>query len=687
MNPNNLLKNETSPYLLQHADNPVDWHPWNQDTLALAKKQNKPILLSVGYSACHWCHVMAHESFEDEDTAKIMNELFINVKVDREERPDLDKIYQTSHSLLTGRPGGWPLTIFMTPDEQMPFYAGTYFPDKPRYNMPSFKDILNMVSNVYQTRKEDIDKQNESLNDMLKNMSQHSYDKNARLTSLPLDLARKQIESEFEGKYGGFSGAPKFPHPAMIERALRHWSLMKSNNQNDEHIIKIALFTLKQMALGGIFDHVGGGFCRYSTDEQWMIPHFEKMLYDNGQLLPLYCYAYQITKDPIFERAATQTADWVIREMQSDEGGYYSAQDADSDGVEGKFYIWTPDEIKNILGNQDYEIFSKSFGLNRAANFEGAWHLHTYVEPGQLANEYNLSESKIFEILDRCRKILFNERAKRINPGRDDKILTSWNALMIRGMVIAGRTFNKSEYIASAKDALDFIKSILWKDNHLLATYKDNKAHLNAYLDDYAFLLSALLDYLQSNWNNDYLIWAKEIADTLLNKFEDTENGGFYFTSHDHEKLIQRSMTFSDDAMPSGNAIAASALQRIGLLLANTTYLDAAENCLKTSNNSLQSQAIIHCNILHALEENINSPTIVVIRGDDDIIQAWQDIIHEQYLPGVYVVAIPTDEEVIDELKNKQAKENTCAYICEGTNCLSPIESLGEFIDYFESGK
>jgi len=621
---------------------------------------------------------MAHESFEDEQTAQLMNDLFINIKVDREERPDLDQIYQSAHSILTGRPGGWPLTVFISPNDQMPFYAGTYFPDTPRHNMPSFQEILKMVSDAYQTKKDDIEKQNNSLRDMLDNMVEHNKDPDLTLNALPLDLARKQIESEFEAEYGGFSGAPKFPHPAMIERALRHWHLMKSQDHEDQRILEIALFSLEKMALGGIFDHLGGGFCRYSTDEKWMIPHFEKMLYDNGQLLTLYSYAYQISQNPVFKRAALTTAEWVIREMQSPEGGYYSAQDADSEGVEGKFYIWTPEQVKSLLNKDDYSIFAQCYGLDKKENFEGAWHLHTYTNTADLCKNFDKSENEIEKILSDCRKTLFIERKKRIAPGRDDKLLTSWNGLMIRGMLISSRIFNKPEYAESAKSALDFIHKQLWKNKQLLATYKDNRAHLNAYLDDYAYLLLALIEYLQQEWDNNLLGWAIEIADSLLENFEDKENGGFYFTSHNHEQLIQRSKTFTDNAMPSGNAIAALGLQQLGLLIGNSRYLNSAENCIKTSYKNLQSHASIHCSLLHALEENLNPPKIIILRGNQRDIDEWRSTIQGEYKPDILCFAINSKESVIDAISAKKPMDTTCAYICEGTHCLAPVTDINE---------
>jgi len=591
-NPDNKLYNETSPYLLQHADNPVNWHPWNEDSLALAKKLNKPILLSIGYSACHWCHVMAHESFEDTNTAKIMNAHFINIKVDREERPDLDKIYQTAHSLLTSRSGGWPLTVFLSPNNQMPFFAGTYFPNQPRYNMPAFSEIMQLVSDAFKNKQTEIQQQETSINNILKNISSHTPS-NETLNALPLDLARKQLEGAFRKNTGGFSDAPKFPHPDMLERCLRHYLFLKSQNKTDNRALEILTFTLDKMALGGFQDQIGGGFFRYSTDEFWMIPHFEKMLYDNAQLLKTYTQAFLVTQHPLYKQTLQLTANWLIREMQTELGGFCSALDADTDKIEGQTYVWKPEQIKTLLTEKEFSFFEEKYNLSKPANFEGNWHLHSNINNNTLANKLGTSLKKLETVLDCANNKLLAKRNTRKQPGRDDKILCSWNALTIYAMAQAGRCTNNKEYIASAIKSSEFIFNTLWKSKRLLASYKDGKAHLAAYLDDYAYLLQAVIEILQSKWSNTYYNWAIEIADGLLEYFEDKKNGGFFFTSHDHEKLLYRSKTFSDDATPNGNGVAASALIKLGLLSGNTKYLDAAEKTLHCAHSSLNEQAII----------------------------------------------------------------------------------------------
>ena len=674
----NLLANETSPYLLQHADNPVYWHPWNQQALDLAKQENKPILLSIGYSACHWCHVMAHESFEDEDTAAIMNEYFINIKVDREERPDLDKIYQTAHSLLTSRPGGWPLTLFLSPDNQMPFFAGTYFPDQARHNMPSFKQLMQHIHEIYQNQQHAIKQQDASLQQMLSQISSHTKDETTAITSLPLDIARRQIESSFDTEFGGFSDIPKFPHPAILQYLLQHWAFMQSQKQDDHHALEMANFSLQKMAQGGLFDHIGGGFCRYSTDTYWMIPHFEKMLYDNGSLLKTYAQIYHITKKNLFKRAVQLTAEWIIREMQSPEGGYYCAQDADSEGMEGKFYIWQQNEIKNLLGN-DYDFFAHCFGFDKKDNFEGHWYPHMHYSLEQLSQEFNLNEDTLLNKISQLQTLLFNAREQRIKPELDDKILCAWNGLMINGMITAGQILQRQDFIESAEKSLEFIYQNLWQQNRLLATYKNNQARLNAYLDDYAYLLQALISFLQYEWQQDYYLWAQQIANTLLDFFEDKDNGGFYFTSHDHETLIQRSKTFTDDAMPSGNAIAAQALQILGLLKGSSSYLEAAENTIRAGQTHIQNQAISHCSLLQAQQNFLHPPTIIILRGKKPMLKTWQEIAQKHYSTGLYCFAIPDDTKLDESLSNKKILGDVCAYICTGTTCSAAITDINEY--------
>jgi uncharacterized protein YyaL (SSP411 family) len=555
--PNRLAK-ETSPYLQQHADNPVDWYPWGEEALAEAKRTGKPILLSVGYSACHWCHVMAHESFEDPEIARLMNDLFVNIKVDREERPDIDQIYQVAQAMLTQRNGGWPLTMFLTP-EQLPFFGGTYFPDSPRYGMPGFGDLIQRVRHFYDENPEDIRSQGAQLSAALARTAPGGATQRAELNANALDEANDYLKAAFDREHGGFSGAPKFPHPDTLELLLRRYAAL-----GDPEALELATFTLRKMAEGGIYDQVGGGFARYSVDAAWAIPHFEKMLYDNGWLLRLYADAWAITREPLYERVCAETAAWVMREMQSPAGGYYSSLDADSEGEEGKFYVWTPDEMRALLTEPEYAVASAAFGLGDPPNFENRhWHLVMARPVSEVARGLGMDADAAQRLLDSAKEKLRKAREKRVRPGRDDKALTSWNALMIHGMARAARVFARADWLASARAALDFIRHTMWRNGKLLATAKDGRAHLDAYLDDHAYLLAALLEMLQADFDARDLAWAGEIGEVLMEKFHDAAAGGFFFTSHAHERLIHRPKPGPDNATPSGNAVAAWALNRL----------------------------------------------------------------------------------------------------------------------------
>jgi len=556
----NRLARETSPYLQQHADNPVDWYPWGEEALAESKRTGKPILLSVGYSACHWCHVMAHESFEDPEIARVMNDNFVNIKVDREERPDIDQIYQVAQAMLTQRNGGWPLTMFLTP-EQMPFFGGTYFPNRPKYGMPGFGDLLMRVRTFYDENPDDIRAQGEQLVEALARTSPRAGD-TPEFDALPLDQAAMYLASAFDSVEGGFSGAPKFPHPDTIELLMRRFAAL-----GERASLERALLTLRKMAEGGIYDQLGGGFARYSVDERWAIPHFEKMLYDNGWLLRLYADAWAITRDPLFKRVCEETAAWVMREMQSPEGGYYSSLDADSEGHEGKYYVWTPAEASALLTSAEYKLVSAVYGLDNAPNFENThWHLVVAFSLEAVAKDQGLDAGTARHMLDHARAKLFAAREKRVRPGRDEKVLASWNALMIGGMAHAARVFGRPEWLASARKALDFVRREMWRDGKLLATAKDGRAHLDAYLDDHAYLLAALLEVMQAQFDPRDLEWATKLGRVLLDEFHDPVQGGFFFTSHDHETLIHRPKPGPDNATPSGNAVAALALNRLSFL-------------------------------------------------------------------------------------------------------------------------
>src|SRR4051812_732665 len=651
----NRLAQETSPYLQQHAGNPVDWYPWGEEALERARREDKPILLSIGYSACHWCHVMAHESFEDAAVAAVMNRLFVNIKVDREERPDLDQIYQTAHQMLAQRAGGWPLTMFLTP-EGAPFFGGTYFPKQARHGMPAFPQLCERIAAIWREQRGEIAAQNEQVHQAFASTLPRAAAAPNELSAEVVQAMLENLRGNFDGTFGGFGGAPKFPHPTDLELCLRE-------GEKD-----IALVTLERMCEGGIYDQLGGGFSRYSVDAQWSIPHFEKMLYDNGPLLALLADAWSVTQAPIFRRCAEETAAWLMREMQSPEGGYYSSLDADSEHEEGKFYVWQRDEIRSLLTAEEYAAVAARFGIEGPPNFEnGQWHLRITqpLPPGTEA------------VIDRARAKLYAAREKRIRPGRDEKILVSWNALAIRGMAHAGRVLGKREWIASARRALEFIRGRMWHERKLLATYKDGRAHLNAYLDDYAFLIAALLEVMQAEFSVADLNFATELADTLLAEFEDPQAGAFFFTGKSHERLFHRPKPGQDNAMPSGNAIAAWALGRLAALTGEQRYAVAAERTLALFYPAMREYPAGYAAMAMALAEQLAPPKVLVLRGRQPELERWQEELARDYLPDGLVIALADGLAGLPAALDKpKRREPVNGWLCRGVTCLAPISDL-----------
>ena len=648
----NRLSRETSPYLQQHAANPVDWYSWGEEALARARAEDKPILLSVGYSACHWCHVMAHESFEDPQVAATMNRLFINVKVDREERPDLDQIYQAAHQMLAQRPGGWPLTMFLSPDGT-PFFGGTYFPHTARYGMPAFAELCERIGALWRERRADIEAQNSELAQALARTNPRRSGERAAFSSEAIQALTDTLRASFDAVHGGFGGAPKFPHPTDLELCLRRREL------------EIARVTLLRMCEGGIYDQLGGGFCRYSTDAHWTIPHFEKMLYDNGPLLGLLADAWVLTREEPFARCAHDTAGWIVREMQSSEGGYYSSLDADSEHEEGRFYVWSRDEVRDLLSTQEYEAIARHYGLDGPPNFENRlWHLRVTAP---VEDEAALAQA---------RAKLFQAREKRVRPGRDEKILVSWNALAMRGMAHAGRVFGRPDWIESARRALQFVRGAMWRDGRLHATYKDGRAHLAAYLDDYAFLLAAVLELVQDRYSSDELVFARGLADVLLEQFEDPAEGGFFFTAREHEALIHRPKSGHDHATPAGNAIAAWSLQRLAALVADDRYARAAERTLELFYPQMRAQPAGFAAMAIALEEHLKPPRTLILRGKAQALPAWQDALAQEFLPDLAVLAIADGMDAPAVLDKPARPEPVNAWLCRGVTCLAPVTDL-----------
>jgi uncharacterized protein len=683
----NHLISQTSPYLQEHAHNPVDWFAWGHEAFERARAEQKPIHLSIGYSSCHWCHVLAEESFEDEQTARLLNERFVNIKVDREERPDLDRIYQIAQHLITQRSGGWPLTMFLSPEDQRPFFGGTYFPKESRYGMPAFKDVLARVADYYASHRAELRAQGDALMRVFDEIEPSGVAAQAHLDASPLAAARADLAASFDRQAGGFGSAPKFPHSLTLEFLLRqsHASAADraagakpaaAGSHADETALHMATLTLRRMGEGGLNDQLAGGFCRYSVDPYWMIPHFEKMLYDNAGLLAVYAQAALATGDASHARIAAETAEWVIREMQSPAGGYYSSFDADSEGHEGKYYVWDRSVIERALTPHEFAAFAPRFGIDREPNFEGRWHLHTYLTVEEIAARLAKSPREVSDQIDSARRKLLAIRAGRVPPARDDKVLTSWNALTIRGMAWAARALGRDDFAASASRALLFIRRTHWHDGRLLATSRDGRAHLDAYLDDYAYLADAILELQQVRFVADEVAFARELLDVLLSHFADAETGALFFTSDDHETLIHRSKSFGDDATPSGNGVAALALQRMGYVLGETRYLRAAERILRAGWNALQRHPSSHIALLLALEEYVHAPETVILRGAGDQIEAWRRQLVRIYSPRRIVLAIPDGaQDLPAALAEKAPRGPAVAYLCRGTVCSAPLES------------
>ncbi len=656
----NKLVNEKSLYLLQHADNPVNWYPWTQEAFEIAKNNNKPIILSIGYSACHWCHVMAQESFEDSETAEIMNKYFVNIKVDKEERPDLDKVYQMSQTIITGKTGGWPLTIFMSPDK-FPFFAGTYFPNEQKYGLPSFKDVLKRVNEFYSSQQKDIKSQNMTISEIFQNLNKRNdYDEQINLELL--DKTRLDLLNSIDKVHGGFGSAPKFPQSYSLLFLL-------NSNINNEESFQYVFHTLNRMCLSGIFDHLEGGFFRYSVDELWMIPHFEKMLYDNGPLISVLCKASKLTSNKLFLKRAVQTSDWIINKMQDKNGGIYSTIDADSEHVEGKYYVWDEKELKSSLDNDEFEFIKNSYFVDSRSNFEGKFHFHITKD----AEDFFLKNEKRIAVIT---KKLLTIRNKRIPPNTDKKILVSWNALAIIGLLDTYKLTDDDRFLLAAKKCFDFIKQKLWDGTKLYACFNE-KPCFQAYLDDYAYLLKANLELLKIEWSSENLYFSNKLANILIKNFQNHETGGFYFTSINHEELIYRPQTYMDESMPAGNSIAIEALSELGFLVGNQEYIDASEKTLISASNSVQRSNTAHASLLNASMNLLEFKKFVIIRCSHERIKEYR----KEILNFEEVIFYFIDNEESDipkSLIEKKPLGNFTAYICEGFKCLSPIRDFDD---------
>ncbi len=675
----NVLSAAASPYLRQHAANPVAWQVWGDAAIALARRERRPILLSIGYAACHWCHVMARESFADPGTAESMNRLFVNVKVDREERPDLDRVYQLAHQVLTGRGGGWPLTSFLDPETLVPFFSGTYFPDTPRYGMPSFSEVLDRVAAYYHDHGDDIAARRDELIGLVAAGSPRPAEP---CDGASLDLARQQLEQRYDTRHGGFGGAPKFPQPGHVDRLLRHWRRQRSAGRDDPRALEMAVGTLEAMARGGLYDQLAGGFFRYSVDERWEIPHFEKMLSDNGLLLALYAQAWAVTGRPLFRRVVDETAGWLRDEMRAEGGGFHASLDADVEGREGGHYVWRRDEVRRLLGGDGADRFFAAYGLDGPANFEGAWHLRLAggAAPAIPVQDADRDPAAGFDV---ARRRLLEARRRRPRPARDDKILAGWNALAIRGLAIAARHTGDPGLREAAFEAFDAVRRRLWRNGRLFVAWCRGEAAVPAFLDDHAYLADAGLELLQLDWRGELLVFVRRLAEAIVEGFFDPETGGFLYSTAEHATPILRPQACVDDALPAAGGVAARLLGRLGLILDEADYHRLAESAVTAAGLELAQTPAACGAMLSALEERSWPPEIVVVRGSASEIGAWHERVLSDYAPGRLVFAIDADcDDVPAGLAayRPAGDGGPLAYLCRGASCMAPFRDLDALV-------
>ncbi len=668
----NRLINESSPYLLQHAYNPVDWYPWGDEAFDAARAADRPVLVSIGYSACHWCHVMEHESFEDEKIAAIMNEHFINIKVDMEERPDVDQIYMNFVQLTTGR-GGWPMNVFLTPDKR-PFFGGTYFPPVSRYNMPAWPQILMSIADAYRNKRDELEHSANEIVGELRRLTVSEMPAGDLSTDL-LDSAFNSYMRTFDAVNGGFGGAPKFPPAMSLDFLLRY-----HHRTGNDIALQMVRYTCDKMARGGIYDQIGGGFHRYAVDSIWLVPHFEKMLYDNAQLVRVYLHLFQITQEEFYRRIAVETLEYILREMTDDSGGFYSTQDADSEGVEGKFFVWTPDEVAEILGEEEGAIFNTYFDITQHGNFEERNIPNVKREASAVTENLEISEDRLADVIERGRKKLFEFREKRIKPGRDEKVLTAWNGLMLAAFADAAGVLESDRYLEAAKRNADFILAELQKDGRLLRTWKDGKAKLNGYIEDYTNFADGLLRLFEVSGEAKYFEEARRLADTMIGEFWDQENGGFYFTSNDHEELIVRNKDYFDNATPSGNSVGADVLLRLARFSGDERYERFAVTILKLAASKIKQYPQGFGRALAATEFYLADKKEIVILGPKGNELARE--VSSRYMPDTVTVlsdGITTPVIDVPLLKDRKMLEGKAtAYVCRNFLCERPTTEIGE---------
>jgi len=682
----NRLAGETSPYLLQHKDNPVDWYPWGEEALRRAREEDRPILLSVGYSACHWCHVMERESFEDEQTARMMNEHFVNIKVDREERPDIDSIYMSAVQALT-RSGGWPMTVFMTPDGA-PFYGGTYFPPVPSRGLPSFQQLLLTLADAYENRREEVLQSAGSVRDYLQATTGAAMPKAETTGTSLLDGAAASLLAGHDDRFGGFGDAPKFPQPMNLEVLLRH-----HRRTGDRGALAAVETTLRRMADGGIYDHLGGGFARYSVDEYWLVPHFEKMLYDNALLSRIYLEAHQATGDPFYRRVAEETLDYVLRDMTSPEGGFYSAEDADSEGEEGKFYIWTPGEIEEALDPEDARLALCYWDVTERGNFEGKNILNVPRPPEVVADEFGLAPEELWGRIVGIREKLFAVREGRVRPGRDEKVLAAWNGLMLHAFALAARVTGREDYREAARRNAAFLLDRMKEDGRLHRSHKDGRARFNGYLEDYAMVADGLVALYEATFETRWLVEADLLCEAMNELFWDDEKRAFYDTPADHERLVTRPREVYDNATPSGNSVAVEVMLKLALFLDRNDYRERAEEVLEEMGGGMEKIPSAFGRLLAALDFSASGTREVAIIGEPEApgTKALLGLVYARYLPNKVLAGRAEDDAesagLIPLLAQRPTRDGKpTAYVCEGYACQAPTTDPEELKRQLDAG-
>jgi uncharacterized protein YyaL (SSP411 family) len=687
MNINNVQQNrlskEKSPYLLQHANNPVDWYAWSEEAFERARQESKPILLSIGYSACHWCHVMAHESFENDITATLMNDLFVNIKVDREEYPDVDHLYQTFVQMTTGR-GGWPLTVFLTPDK-VPFYGGTYFPAKPGYGIISFPELLKKIHDIYQNNPDKIAQSVSEVQKILYSLPHEKIPGNLPDPEKSFSRFYQILKNSFDDTYGGFSKAPKFPHVADMKFLLQYY------HYEDEKLAKdMVLFTLRKMAMGGIYDQFGGGFHRYSTDEKWLVPHFEKMLYDNALSIPLYVDAFRLTSDVFFKNIALETADFILRELTDDEGAFYSTLDADSEGEEGKYYLWDYQEVQKIVDPDLQNIFCEYYGLTPAGNFAGKNIPYMNRSFESLIRNYQMNKVKTFRRFQDYKKELYKNRIKRVKPDLDNKILTDWNGMMISALWTVYQLTGKQNYYEAAKKAIQYIQKYrLNEDSSLSHFIKNNDEKILGYIDDYAYFIQALIDGFETVQDQDYLNLAVRLSHYTLNSFWDAKKGGFYFTDMNADTTLVRLKQKYDSSTPAGNNIMCLNLLRLGYYTGNKEFAARAEDIFRLFQNDLENRGYGIASLLSAFIFYYFSPLEITVSGKKALKPEIFEKLFQLFVPHKILVHYhPNLNKTLvspDLIGNRENPSGSAVFICYRGSCSLPLESQSQIVKILQS--